>query len=94
MEAVDNWYLLKQAVSPANFFGQLRGAIRKAVPDTAVLSDIQIAKIAHAVVQQAENAARLERLRQRRREWTLLIIGAVIGGLLSIPIGIWVNSIS
>lgn len=74
--------------------GQIRGMIRAAVPDPAVISDWQIDRIAQTIAIKAEEAARLERPRQRRREWALLLIGLVAGALLSIPIGIWVNSIS
>ncbi|MGI5293177.1 hypothetical protein ACQEVF_59065 [Nonomuraea polychroma] len=69
-------------------------SIRETVPDPRVLSDWQVSQIAQAVAATVEEAARLDRPRQRRREWMLLIVGLIAGALLSIPVGIWVNSIT
>ncbi|MET9245641.1 hypothetical protein [Nonomuraea sp. NPDC003709] len=65
--------------------------IRNASPE---MSTEQVAKIAQAIVAQLEAAALPARRRQRRREWKLFIISLVASALLSIPIGIWINSIS
>ncbi|MET8991354.1 hypothetical protein ABZW49_38380 [Nonomuraea wenchangensis] len=69
-------------------------SVREAVPDPRVLTDWQVSQIAYAVAAQVEEAARLDRPRQRRRDWMLTIVGLIAGALLSIPIGIWINSIS
>ncbi|WP_433419766.1 hypothetical protein ACQP1V_06295 [Microtetraspora malaysiensis] len=58
------------------------------------MSDEQANKIARAAAAETEAAALAERPRQRRREWMLLLVGLIAGALVSIPIGIWVNSIS
>ncbi|MEU7891715.1 hypothetical protein AB0B45_02495 [Nonomuraea sp. NPDC049152] len=68
-------------------------AIRDVAPASEI-SDEQVEKIAQALAAKAEAAALAERPRQRRREWMLLIVGLIGGALLSIPIGIWINSIS
>ncbi|MFG1966913.1 hypothetical protein [Nonomuraea sp. NPDC049028] len=69
-------------------------SIRETIPDPRVLSNWQVSQIAQAVTAQIEEAARLDRPRQRRREWMLTIVGLIAGALISIPIGIWINSIS
>ncbi|WP_155343880.1 hypothetical protein [Acrocarpospora pleiomorpha] len=58
------------------------------------LTDEQIQMVVRAYAAKAEESARPERARQRRREWTLTILGLIGGALLSIPIGIWINNIS
>ncbi len=73
---------------------QVAQSIRETVPDPKVLSDWQVSQIAQAVAYTVEEAARRERPRQRRREWMLTIVGLIAGALLSIPIGIWINSIT
>ncbi|OPG12326.1 hypothetical protein [Microbispora sp. GKU 823] len=93
MEAMDPLAAITHLASKA-VLDQLHGVIRETVPDPRVLSDWQVNRIAQAVAAQAEEAARLERPRQRRREWMLLIVGLIAGALLSIPVGIWVNHIS
>lgn len=77
----------------AQDYDGIREVVRQTLPEDA-LTDPQIDKLADALSARAEAAALAERPRQRRREWTLLIIGLIAGALLSIPIGIWVNSIS
>ncbi|MEW1841099.1 hypothetical protein AB0392_24395 [Nonomuraea angiospora] len=69
----------------------ISGMIRNASPE---MGTEQVAKIAQAIVAQLEAAALPARRRQRRREWKLFIISLVASALLSIPIGIWINSIS
>ncbi|MEU8276481.1 hypothetical protein ACFYOK_35995 [Microbispora bryophytorum] len=59
-----------------------------------IVSDDHVEKIAAALAKKLEAAALAERPRQRRREWMLLLIGLIAGAILSMPIGIWVNSIS
>ncbi|MER5426555.1 hypothetical protein [Streptosporangium roseum] len=66
-------------------------AIRDAAP-TMSLEEIE--GIAKAVFARTEAAALAERPHQRRREWQLIIVSLLLGALLSIPIGIWINSIS
>jgi hypothetical protein len=69
----------------------ISGAIRNASPE---MSTEQVEKIAQAVFARIEAAALPVRRRQRRREWKLVIISLIASALLSIPIGIWINSIS
>ncbi|WP_336214442.1 hypothetical protein [Nonomuraea sp. LPB2021202275-12-8] len=71
----------------------IRDVVRKALPETT-LTDPQIDRLADALTARAEAAALVERPRQRRREWMLLIVGLMAGALVSIPIGIWINSIT
>ncbi|TMR91450.1 hypothetical protein [Nonomuraea basaltis] len=59
-----------------------------------MFSGKDVDKIADALAVRAQEAARLEVPRQRRREWVLLIIGVIAGALVSIPIGTWVSAIS
>ncbi|AQZ62736.1 hypothetical protein BKM31_15860 [[Actinomadura] parvosata subsp. kistnae] len=80
---------LRSTVEPG-----LRDTIRDAVPDRSAISDEHIDKIAQAVAARAQAQALLDRPRQHRREWWLLLVGLVAGALVSVPIGIWINHIS
>jgi hypothetical protein len=67
--------------------------IRTHMPDPPI-SDYHIHLIAQALANKIDEAAVQSKPRQRRREWILLLIGLIAGALLSIPVGIWVNSLS
>ncbi|WP_219460238.1 hypothetical protein [Nonomuraea rhizosphaerae] len=69
----------------------ISGMIRDA---SSEITTEQVKKIAQAVVAHLEAATLPARLRQRRREWKLVIVSLILGSLLSVPIGILVNSIS